>query len=104
MRIVVSTQFPVPSFQCPRCGDLRAELATGNWQLARPSLVTPLRRLHVFEGERLPMKRGRVADAVKLPGRGVSKALVVAQRFTVGRLALLAEVAAAALRSVERVE
>src|SRR5262245_24477946 len=67
-------------------------------------LVAPLGRVDVLELERLLAEHRRRADALVLPGRHVGEALVVALRFAIGRLALLAEVAAARLGAVERVE
>src|SRR4029450_11781967 len=79
---------------------------SGYWKLATGNslLATPLTRLHVFEGERLTVQRGRLADAMEFPGRGIGEVLVVSQRFAVGRLAFFAEVPAAALRTMKRVE
>ncbi len=51
-----------------------------------------------------PCAAPAVADAGELPRRHIRIILVVAQRLVVGRLALLAEVAAARLAAFERVE
>src|SRR5690349_7180952 len=70
-----------------------------SWQL---SLVAALRRLHVLEVQRFPVKLGLHADAFELPRSDVLEMLVVAQRFAVGCLALLAEVPAAGLAAMQR--
>ena len=67
-------------------------------------LVAPLRRLHVLERQRLLVQTGWLADALELPRRHVREMLVVSLRLAVGRLALLAEVPAARLGPVQRVD
>src|SRR5207244_2966630 len=69
-----------------------------------PSLVTTLRRMHFLELQLLFVEHRLAADAGELPRGDVRIILVVAQRFAVGRLALLAEVAAARFAAVQRVE
>src|SRR5262245_55943816 len=60
--------------------------------------------MDVVELERLDVALGLVAGAGVLPGRDVAEVLVVAFRFAVFGLVLLAEMAAAALGALERVE
>ena len=50
------------------------------------------------------MERRTVADAAELPCRDVGEFIVLTQRLAVGRLELLAEVSAARLATLERVE
>src|SRR5579883_238431 len=66
-------------------------------------LVTPLRRMHVLEPQRLLIEKRRIA-AVVLPRRDVAEAGVVAQRLPVGSLVLLAEMRAAGFVAVQRVD
>src|SRR5262245_23439726 len=70
----------------------------------QPLLVAPLRRMHFLELQRLLVEHRFSADAGELPRRHVREIRVVAQRFAVGRLALLAEVAAARLAAVQGIE
>src|SRR6188472_979486 len=67
-------------------------------------LIAPLRWLDVLELQRLLVQRRLLVDALKLPRRYIREVLVVAQGLAVGRLAFLAEVAAAGLGALERVE
>src|SRR6476659_5673610 len=60
--------------------------------------------MHLVELQRLLVKLRLLADAFDLPRRDVHIALVVAQRFALRRLALLAEVAAARLAALQGVE
>src|SRR3954466_9039839 len=60
--------------------------------------------MHFLELQRLPVQLGPLADAFELPRRHVREVRVVAQRLTVRRLALLAEVAAARFAPVQRVK
>src|SRR5262245_1101127 len=67
-------------------------------------LVTPLRRVHVLPDQMFLVQRRRLTDSIEFPRRYVREVLVVAQRFAVGGLAFLAEMAAAGLRAMQRVE
>ena len=60
--------------------------------------------MHLVELQRLLVELRLLADAFELPRRDVHVALVVAQRFAFRRLAFLAEVAAARLAAVQRIE
>src|SRR5262252_7012728 len=66
--------------------------------------VAPLRRVHFLELERLLVQRRLAADAGEFPRRHIREVRVVAQRLAIGRLALLAEMAAARFTAVQRVE
>src|SRR6266850_4146250 len=68
------------------------------------SLIAPLRRLHVLAMERFLVERRLHAHAFELPRRDVREVTVVSERLSLGRLALLAEVAAARFGALERVE
>ena len=92
-------QLPVSSCQFPYRPAGSWTLEARRWT-ARSLLVAPLRRLHVLERQRFLVQDRRLADAPELPRRHVGEVLVVAQRLAVGRLALLAEVAAARLAAV----
>src|SRR5215213_1498875 len=89
---------------CP----LQSLTRPGAWSLepgaSQPSLVTPLRRMHVLPRELFAVEHWGLLEAGELPGGDVREPLVVAQRFSVGRLALRAEVAAAALGPVQRID
>src|SRR5687767_10703147 len=65
--------------------------------------VVPLRDMDVVERERLRVALGSLLLALVLPSRDVLELLVVALGLAVGRLVLLAEVAAARLLARERV-
>ena len=49
-------------------------------------------------------RTGGLAHTGELPGRGIREVLVIARGFAVGRLVLLAEMAAAALVALQRVQ
>src|SRR2546426_12199208 len=59
--------------------------------------------MHGCELERLLVQHRRHPDARELPGGDVAEARVVALRLTLGRLMLLAEVAAAGLLAMQGV-
>src|SRR5690606_14837993 len=67
-------------------------------------LVAALREVDVLVRERLLVELGCVAVALVLPRCHVGVVLVVAECLALRRLALLAEVGAARLAAVERVE
>src|ERR1700730_3890221 len=60
--------------------------------------------MDVLEGERFLVDSGRLTRPFPLPGRGVGEISVVSFRLTLGCLALDAEVAAARLFSVKRID
>src|SRR5688500_2474625 len=66
--------------------------------------VTPLAGGDELELERLLVELRRLARAGELPGGDVAEVLVVAERLAFGGLVLLAEVAAARLFAMERVD
>src|SRR5712671_3234269 len=66
--------------------------------------VTPLCQVNVLEGQRLLVQCRGLARALPLPRGDVGEVGVVALRLPLGGLALHAEVAAAGLRPVQRVE
>src|SRR2546430_1637356 len=67
-------------------------------------LVTPLREVDVLERERLLVERGWLSLPGPFPGAGVAEVRVVASGLALRGLALDAEVAAAGLTPVERIE
>src|SRR5690606_19535375 len=72
--------------------------------LSRRLLVAPLRRLDAREDQGLLVQLFRLPLALVLPHRDVGEQIVAPQRFAVGRLVLLAEVAAARLLPLQRVD
>src|SRR5690348_4500421 len=71
---------------------------------AGSSLVAAGGEVDMLELERLDMLLRLHALALVFPGGGVAEVLVVAQGLAFGRLVLLAEVAAAALAALQRVQ
>src|SRR5680860_32170 len=69
-----------------------------------PLLIAALGELDVVEGQRLLVEHGRRSDALELPRAHVREVLVVAERLALFGLMLHAEVTAAALFAVARVE
>src|SRR2546430_13564647 len=67
-------------------------------------LVTPLREVDVLERERLLVERGWLSLPGPFPGAGVAEVRVVASGLALRGLAFDAEVAAAGLTPVERIE
>src|SRR5687768_3060984 len=91
----------------------RGSLHSGNPRINRQPTVThrtfslfvaSLRRMDFLERQWLLVQRRLATNAGELPGGDVHIVVVVAPRFAVGRLALLAEMAAARLAPMERVE
>src|SRR5215471_19985807 len=66
-------------------------------RLIRMLFVASLRRLHVLEMQRFLVQLRLHADPLEFPRRHIREMLVVALGFALGRLALLAEMAAARL-------
>src|SRR5262245_45207001 len=60
--------------------------------------------MHFLKLEWLGMEHGRSSNTLELPGRHVAEVRVVAQRLALGRLAFLAEMTAARLLAVQRIE
>src|SRR6266511_609871 len=80
-------------------------LSTLNTQLSTLNLfVAPHRRLDVLKNKRFHMPRRLCVLAAKLPGGDVGKMVVIALRFAVGILKLLAEMATARLAALQRIQ
>src|SRR3954466_4007711 len=69
-----------------------------------PSSIAPRRQRHVLERERLLVQNWRLAVTRELPRRNVGEAVVVSQRFAIGRLMLDTKVRATGLLSIQRVD
>ena len=67
-------------------------------------LVAPLRWMNLVEHQGFLVQPRTRADTLEFPGCDIRVVLVVAERLTIGRLALLAEVTTARFLALECVE
>src|SRR5579885_2193307 len=69
---------------------------------APPLFITPLRRMHVLEAQRLLVEKRRIPYLV-LPSRDVAEPPVVAQRLPIGSCVFFAKMRAAGFLAMQRV-
>jgi hypothetical protein len=67
------------------------------------SFVAPLRQMHALEVQLFAMQFRRLTVTLKFPRKHSCLALVVSERFTIGRLMLLAEMRAGRFVTLQRV-
>src|SRR3954452_25623269 len=81
--IPVGSGLPAPGSRTYR---LRSLTTAGAWSLEpgaeKPSLIAPLRRMHVLPDEFLAMKQRGLGQAAELPRGAVREMRVVPQRFS----------------------